>query len=501
MRSTHPTTPGALLAFLLSVACSDPSGPDVRTVGSIAISAPVTELAIGSSVQLQATLLNQTGAVISGGQVTWTSSDHAVATVGTGGRVDALGPGVTTITARSGDKSDNVTIRVVPPLCTSATVGAISLGQTRTGTLGAVDCMLYHGGPARGWRLDLAAATSILVELSSGAFEPLIWITDLQMNVIDLYANGQANTRLHRMLPAGSYVIWASSGDLREGAFQLVVRQGPPPCTAPDQAIAPGQSVSGTLGQDDCLFLDEVPAQGWQLDLTSATRVQVDLTTNAFDALILITDPAMNILTGNEGPGSNARLTTTLPAGSYFVWAIALDGREGAFTMSLDLVEPYSCPIPPQTTAVGQTVTGALTSTDCLFDNGTYADAWTLTIAATVRVRIDLTSNQFDTFLVLADSAGLHIAFDDDGGDNLNSRLEMELQPGQYTIWASSFAEGMTGTYQLAVQAVAGAPPTGGRSTHDDTKMLRRIRDMRAAATHGVTRQPDRLQYPGLSMP
>lgn len=482
MRYARQTTPAALLALLLFGACSDPIGPNEK-VGSIAIFAPHTELAIGSSVQLQATILNQSGAVVSGGQVTWSSSDHAVATVGTGGLVAAQGPGITTITARSGDKSDDITIRVVPPPCTSANVAAISMSQTRTGTLGPTDCLLLHGGPGRGWRLDLTAVTSVLIELSSTAFEPLIWITDLQMNVIDVYANGQASTRLHRSLQAGSYVVWASSTDVRLGAFQLSVQQGPPPCTGANRgSIEPGQSVSAAIGAGDCLFMDVVPAQGWQLDLDSATRVQVDLTSTSFEPLILITDPAMNILVGNNGPGSNARLVATLPAGSYIVWAVALDGRDGAFTMSLDMLEPYSCPIPPDSIAVGQTVTGTLASTDCVLENGAYADAWTLTIATAMRVRIDQTSSQFDTFLILADSTGVHIAFDDDSGGNLNSRLEITLQPGQYTIWASSFGQGVMGTYQLAVQAVAGGPSTGGRSSHDGAKLLRRTRTCAATA-------------------
>lgn len=485
--------------LLLLAACSDTSGPDLQGVGSVAITAPLTELAVGGTVQLQATILNQTGAVLSGGHVDWTSSDHAVATVSTGGLVSAHAAGITTITARSGDQSDDVIIRVSPPPCTSATDGTVSLGQTRSATLGATDCLLPHGGPGRSWRLDLAAATSIEVELSSSAFEPLIWITDLQMNVMNVYANGQADVRMYQMLQAGSYLVWASSGDLQEGAFQVAVRQAPPACTTANRgSIEPGDTRDGSLGDGDCVFHDAVPAHGWQLDLENTTRIQVDLTSDQFDPLILITDPAMNVLIGNDGDGGNARLVTTLPAGSYFIWVVALDGGNGAFTLSLNIGEPYSCPNPADSTALGESVNGTLAHGDCLLQNGALADAWTFSLADAASVRIDLTSTQFDTFLILSDTAGVDLAFNDDGGDGLNSRIDIDLPAGAYTIWVSSYLPGMTGSYQLAVQPLAAGMLAGtAAASAGSAKVLRWLGELQVRRTESASRSlpPDVLRY------
>jgi hypothetical protein len=490
MRSHPCTSTAALTLLLLVIACSDTSGPE--SVGSIRITAPHTELSVGGSIQLQATLLNETGAVMAGGQVTWQSSAEAVATVNTSGLVSARGAGVTTITARSGGRSDQISIRVVPPACTSATGGAIAPGQTRTGTLGDSDCLLPHGGPGQGWRVDFAVPLNIRVDLTTSTFVPLILITDLQMNVLH-WAYGVEHAQLNVPLGTGSYILWASSDDLSLGSFELSLEQGPPTCTAATQgSIATGQSVTGSMGTTDCLFHD-FPAQGWRVDLDSLTRLRIDLTSSAFDAAIVVTDLSLNILAFDIDGGAdrNARLVSAFPAGSYIVWAVAVEGHTGPFQLSLELAEPYSCANPASAVSLGQSISGSLTATDCVLDSGAFGDAFTVTLTDAASVRIDLTSSQFDTFLILSNSAGHEIAFDDDGGDNFNSRLNVSLPAGQYTIWASSYSTGATGSYQLAVQpTTAGSAGAGPATVRDAADKLLRSLGKRRQARAGRVQSP-----------
>jgi hypothetical protein len=80
-----------------------------------------------------------------------------------------------------------------------------------------------------------------------------------------------------------------------------------------------------------------------------------------------------------------------------------------------------------------------------------------LTLAAPTPVRIDLTSEEFDAYLLVTDDAGNVVAEDDDGGDGFNSRIVATLPAGTYTVWANTFGPGETGPYQLSVASVAGA--------------------------------------------
>ena len=60
--------------------------------------------ALGETVQLTATVLDQNGQAMSGVSVTWASSDGGVASVGANGVVTAVQNGSATVTATSRDR-------------------------------------------------------------------------------------------------------------------------------------------------------------------------------------------------------------------------------------------------------------------------------------------------------------------------------------------------------------------------------------------------------------
>jgi hypothetical protein len=93
-------------------------------------------------------------------------------------------------------------------------------------------------------------------------------------------------------------------------------------------------------------------------------------------------------------------------------------------------------------------------------DHGGFADLWQFTTAALVTVQIDLSCTLFDTYLLVANSAGTFIAQDDDGGGGsggTNSRITRTFAPGTYTLWVTSFYSSEFGGYQLSV-VTSGAP-------------------------------------------
>jgi hypothetical protein len=122
---------------------------------------------------------------------------------------------------------------------------------------------------------------------------------------------------------------------------------------------------------------------------------------------------------------------------------------------------------------VGDTVQGALRSTDCNLNNhGWFYDFFGLTLPAGEQsIRISMHANfpgptqqpadSDDTYIVFWSAAGPPVAFDDDsvlGQDGArNSQLDIVLPGGDYVIGANSFAPFITGPYSLtaANRAVA----------------------------------------------
>ena len=79
----------------------------------------------------------------------------------------------------------------------------------------------------------------------------------------------------------------------------------------------------------------------------------------------------------------------------------------------------------------------------------------TLKFAKDKTYLIDLESGDFDAYLRVEDTAGKQLAFDDDGGEGLNSRLRFTPEKdGSYQIIATTFSGG-AGTYTLRVKSAA----------------------------------------------
>jgi hypothetical protein len=94
--------------------------------------------------------------------------------------------------------------------------------------------------------------------------------------------------------------------------------------------------------------------------------------------------------------------------------------------------------------AIGRPVTGTLAP------GQTYVD-YTLRLRERRLVTIDLESGEFDAYLFLL-LDGTEIQRDDDGGDGLNSRIAMPLEPGTYTVRVGSFMNRGAGRFTLTVR-------------------------------------------------
>lgn len=100
----------------------------------------------------------------------------------------------------------------------------------------------------------------------------------------------------------------------------------------------------------------------------------------------------------------------------------------------------------------GVLINGSLTSTDCDYDDGTFADAYTFSLPASTNVDILMRSSAFDAFLFVyvLTPAGLQELYNDNnsGGGN-DARLTGLLTAGNYYILANSNNINGFGAYTL----------------------------------------------------
>lgn len=182
----------------------------------------------------------------------------------------------------------------------------------------------------------------------------------------------------------------------------------------------------------------------------------------------ILTSRAINWTSGSPTVASISQtgLVTGVADGTALITATS-EGRTGSATIRV--FNPCSTELAPLIT-VGQTVTGALSTTDCKLTDNTYADGYSITVSTATNVQIDMTASSFDTYLVLLellnDGSLVQRAFNDDVDPDdpanpndpvdTNSRITFALQPNlAYFILANSFDENVTGNYQLKVAAAA----------------------------------------------
>ncbi len=108
---------GITLIFIATavtaIACGgDDSPTGTAAVTSVSVTAPNSNLFVGSTTQLSATAKDASGNAISGATVNWTSSSDAIATVSPTGLVTGVSPGNATITATSNGKTGTTTLTI-----------------------------------------------------------------------------------------------------------------------------------------------------------------------------------------------------------------------------------------------------------------------------------------------------------------------------------------------------------------------------------------------------
>ena len=271
-------------------------------------------------------------------------------------------------------------------------------------------------------------------------------------------------------------------------------------------------SVQNTAAaQTDCLqALTAAATEGsWTADCPSTNRDNAyarfytfTLTQQAEVTITLesATDPYLFLLSGTgtdsdkltenddiDAPSRNfnSRITRTLNSGSYTIEATTYTpGLTGNFTLTTtgidfttpDDTQPSPDPAPDPTPDTmptlpdcvdplpdDMTVAGTW-NTDCTSDvsapsgsGDRYARFYTFTLSAESDVTIDLSSDE-DTFLYLRSGIttdGDTVAENDDRAtDDYDSQIISTLQPNSYTIEATTYAAGTTGSFTLTVTIV-----------------------------------------------
>lgn len=222
------------------------------------------------------------------------------------------------------------------------------------------------------------------------------------------------------------------------------------PCTTLP-SIAIGESKSGSLATGDCVQPDGAYGDRWRLSISSTTDIRIDLQSPGFEGVIELSDGFGNTIAYGYDGGStfDARIITTLPADSYTLLVRpTYSGQSGGYTLSVS--QAPSC-APVGSVGIGDTVSGSLQEGDCLQQWDGRSDNWTLTLAAREKLRLDLESADFDEILLVRTPQGEIWYGSDWDHPSGHARVDVTLDPGEWTLTVTAPLEQMSGSYELSV--------------------------------------------------
>ncbi|HYO81182.1 MAG TPA: hypothetical protein VES20_07260 [Bryobacteraceae bacterium] len=223
-------------------------------------------------------------------------------------------------------------------------------------------------------------------------------------------------------------------------------------------------SVDGALSESDCTVKDFVRAEttvfkadAYKLTVPERGVVRVRMLSTEVDSFLYVLNRSGAVLVrdNNSGGGRNAEIHMQFAAGDYTVVAMSASGSVGPYQLQLDRERVRSC-TPAAIPESG--IDADLTETDCreldlaLFtSNKAAVDIYNVSITRSSVLTVRMNSTALDAVLSIHDRQGRRIAADNNSGGGTNALLTISLNPGDYTLRASS-ARATTGTYNLSSQ-------------------------------------------------
>ncbi|MGD8727014.1 MAG: caspase family protein [Gemmatimonadales bacterium] len=333
----------------------------------------------------------------------------------------------------------------------------------QTGTLALGDDTLNSGEYADHYSFTGHQGEHVVIDLRSSEFDPYLFVTmpngDQEWN--DDYEGSPSRSLLSLPLTVdGTYNISVTSYKPGEtGSYTLRIDHQSQTALDGGPRVERGSLAAG----DDTLrsgeYVDFYDFQG-----QPGQQVVIDLTSDDFDTYVILKDPTGEQEENDDAdrPG-HSRLEAELnETGTYRVMVTSYEvGETGSYELAITagVATASSAGSRDVTTLrLGESRAGQLSEGDSQLDNGEYHDIYVFDGQAGQHVAVDLTSSQFDTYLILLTPSGEDIQNDDYAGSRSRSRIDLTLQEsGRYRLVATSYGAEETGAYEIAVQSTTEA--------------------------------------------
>lgn len=234
-------------------------------------------------------------------------------------------------------------VRPAPAVCVAGR--ATQVPSTTDAQLTPQSCLQRDGSYEDRYEVQLAQPSALRLRLTSSVIAPFMVLTDPDEAVIDKASGARGTTAtLEKELAAGRYTVLVRGRRDETGPYRLMVEPAVNPCDVTRVLTLP-QTTQESFAPGDCALADQTGGpvryfERYGLVLAERTSVQIDMTSTAVDAYLILQDAQSGAVVAENDdvtPGNtNARIVADLPAGQYIVNATTFrTGETGAFSLTV----------------------------------------------------------------------------------------------------------------------------------------------------------------------
>lgn len=346
-------------------------------------------------------------------------------------------------------------------------IGSSNGSRVESGSLSAGDDKLDSGEYVDVYPLTGASGDYVVIDLRATDFDPyLILLSPSKESFENDDHEGDAQrSQVAMELPeSGEYLIGVTSYKPGEtGAYELTVN------TSGASAVSGGARVEhGSLAAGDETLTTGEYADAYTFEGRPGQHVRLDVGSTDFDTYLMLIGPNETREENDDVnglPGHSVIEADITEVGTHLVVVTSYKPEEtGAYQLDMDLGAAASGSSSQRdvvSLSLGQSASGRLEAGDYQLDTGEYGDIYVFDGVSGQSINIELTSTDFDTYLVLVTPKGDQIDNDDFEAQSAVSRIEMPLrETGRYRVLTTSYKANETGAYRLTVNAGSTTAPT-----------------------------------------
>lgn len=291
----------------------------------------------------------------------------------------------------------------------------------------------------------------VRIQAATDSFPATVSVYDPATNKIVANNMGGSGTTSALLEPGSYEILIGSRAAGQYGALDLTVSYVDADL---QENLVIGGTIMGLLRQTSPQFpAREVPAASYTLTLEEKTGVDIYLKSDEFDPFVALTNASGETLAENDdfSGETNARLFLNLDPGTYTIWAQAFEGDQGGlFELAVNTF-PVS---ETRDIKVNDSLAGILdAAADIHPEKGSRYLTYTLEVEEAQELNIELSSDDFDSFLIVTSDSGTVLEENDDRGDGtLHSRIRRDFEPGRYHILVMGLGRDNFGRFQLQVK-------------------------------------------------